>query len=180
MGSRFSANNFDTKLKNGVRTVEKDSKKIIEKEEVQGQFNSKSEGKVNLFGNSNLNNKTKEKNPLISPIHQKTISNSNKIDSDQATASSYPIPLDTPLPPAIPFGGHNESNDPMTVNSQNYNIEYKYKNDIELNDNQEREPLVSKDNDMNIHSQNPGESPNRTNTSTENHSDDKEELQSNL
>ena len=149
--SSLSANNFDSKLKNGIRMGEKNTKKYTEKEDIQSQPTSKLEGKLNLYGNSNLNIKTKDKNPIAScttvsavrslnsPIHQKPASNSNKVDTD---ISSYSIPVDTPLPPALPFGGQNDSNGPVSINSPNV-----IQNDIELNDNHEKEPLFSNKND---------------------------------
>jgi len=140
---------------------EKNSKKALEKEDIQSQYTSKLDGKLNLYGNSNLN-KSKDKTPLTqcttvsavrslnSPIHQKPISNSNKTDTD---VSSYSIPVDTSLPPAIPFGGH-KSIGPVCISSPDVT-----QNDIELNDNHEKEPLFSNTNDcsdktdMNVASQ---------------------------
>jgi len=157
----LSANNFDTKLKNGICLGENNSKKTIEKEDIQSQHTNKLDGKLNLYGNSNLT-KTKDKTPLTqcttvsvvrslnSPIHQKPVSNSNKIDTD---VSTYSIPVDTPLPPAIPVGGH-KSIGPVCISSPDVT-----QNDIELNDNHEKEPLFSNKNDcsdktdMNVASQ---------------------------
>lgn len=143
--SSMSANNFDAKLKNGIRSGEVLSKKNIDKDNVQCHFTDNVEGNLDLYGDSNLNAKTKDKSPMTSytsvsvvrslnsPIHHKSLSNSNKINKD---VPNYPIPLDTPLPPTIPIGGYNENNDPVSINTWK-----SIQNEIELNDNEERKPL---------------------------------------
>lgn len=142
--SSMSANNFDAKLKNGIRSGEVHSKKNSDKDDIQCEFTGNMEGNLHLYGDSNLNAKTKDKSPMTSytsvsvvrslnsPIHQKSLSNSNKMNKD---VPNYPIPLDTPLPPTISIGGYNE-NDPVSINTWK-----SIQNEIELNDNEERKPL---------------------------------------
>lgn len=137
LNSSISANNFDAKLKHSPRSGEVHSKKNTHKDDIQSQSTGKSDGKLHFYGNSNLNAKTKDKSPMTSyttvsavrslnsPIHQKPLFNSNKMDKDDA---NYPIPLDTPLPPAISIASKSNQNE------------------IELNDNDEREPLFCNEN----------------------------------
>jgi len=150
--SSLSANTFDTKANDSIRTGEKSSKhKIADKDEVQ-LAPSKAHGKQNTYGNSNLKNASKEKAPIASfatvsavrslnsPIHQKPHAIPNKVTSE--IAPSYPIPLHTPPPPVI-LSAHFKRNESVSLSSNKCNPIV-----TELKNNQEGEPLFHKNGDL--------------------------------